>query len=551
MPWVWGHLLEARRRQQVPASAEGSETGCVAKDSKGYLVWNTLRRILGGCTTKDARRITVWTRFDCGELAFICFTQVFGTLVSQNVWTLAFRISMAIAWVPIDVIVVLIFKRVVHAIMFVQGEAFTTWLTDTASPALARALLLEIVVLLMWVYASLIAPYPKANLVQAFTAMLAEGNSSAVLCTDDAAFQASFQLPFEFASNQEPLECDEPMCGYTSWWALCEARRLAPLAEHTTRIVRHLLFAIPILLFIGFSIIGSGRIARDHHKQLKLAGLAAPHILLIIALGLCKLCVVIFKVAMFLVQVPVLMSGRAPADPLVCMPSSACGSLSMAMYLGYAAIGLLPIDTLGRFLKQRSKRHRSYFLSYKQGDGNDGAVQMLATELRERGATNVWLDKLAEDRSEKGMVEGVRTSDVFVAIVSPAYFESSFCCLEMHTALKEDKAVLVVWNQSKHTVQSALGWLPGELSFLKNNELLPMQEDKQMAGTCADRIIAATAAPFALQPEQVPPMETFIQQGAPKQASGSSVEELRSTFEQRLEKLEEALTRPPALAALS
>ena len=32
-------------------------------------------------------------------------------------------------------------------------------------------------------------------------------------------------------------------------------------------------------------------------------------------------------------------------------------------------------------------------------------------------------------------------------------------CLDMHTALKEDKAVLVVWNQSKHTVQSALGRL--------------------------------------------------------------------------------------------
>merc|ERR1711935_1276196 len=76
--------------------------------------------------------------------------------------------------------------------------------------------------------------------------------------------------------------------------------------------------------------------------------------------------------------------------------------------------------------------------------------------------------------------------------------------------------VLVVWNQSKHTVQSALGWLPGKLSFLKTNELLPMQEDVQMAGPCANRIIAATATAdleatlkLTLKPEDVPAVETF------------------------------------------
>ena len=489
------------------------------------------------------REESVWTSFDCGEIAFACFTTALGTVVSPNAWTLAVRISLAIAWVPICLVVALIIKRVVHAIVFVQREAFSTWVTDTASPALARALLLEIVVLLMWVYSSLFAPYPKANMNGAFAAMLEKDNSSAIHCTDDAAFHASFQLPFEWNVNEEPLDCDEPMCGYTSWWALCEARRLAPLVAHTSNIVNYLLYAVPILSFLALSLIGSGRIARDRDHQLNLAGLVAPHILLIIVLGLCTLGVGIFMLAMFLVQVPLLMSGSAPADPLVCMPSSACGSLRMAIYLGYAAIGLLPIDTLGRFLKQRSNRSRSYFLSYKQDDGNDGAVQMLANGLRHHGAKKVWLDKLAEDRSEKGMVEGVKASDVFIAIVSPAYFESWFCCLEMHTAFKEDKPVLVVWNQSKHTVQSALDWLPGELSFLMNNELLPMQEDIQMAGPCANRILAATATAFTLKPEDVPAVETF-QQEKRDQASGSS------TLEQRLKLLEDALRNPLALGKL-
>jgi len=211
-------------------------------------------------------------------------------------------------------------------------------------------------------------------------------------------------------------------------------------------------------------------------------------------LSLCTLIVGIYFVAMFLVQAPLLMSGQAPTDPLVCMPSSVCGHLNLARYLGFAAVGLLPIDTLGRFLKQRSNRNRSYFLSYKQDDQNDGAVQMLYSLL-----PKCWLDKYAEDRSEEGMVAGVTNSDVFVAIISPKYFSSYFCCLEMYTALSQGKRILVAWNQSKFKeVQEALEWIPPELSMLKSSEnylfvLLPIEEDRKMAETCVTRIAAADA----------------------------------------------------------
>ena len=66
-----------------------------------------------------------------------------------------------------------------------------------------------------------------------------------------------------------------------------------------------------------------------------------------------------------------------------------------------------------------------------------------------------------------------------------------------------DAAIVVVWNQSKFTVQTALGWvqaLPqpelttGSTSLLRN-ELLPIQEDIQMAGTCAARIKEAKVKP--------------------------------------------------------
>ena len=170
-----------------------------------------------------------------------------------------------------------------------------------------------------------------------------------------------------------------------------------------------------------------------------------------------------------------------------------------------SSIGLLPIDTLGRFLKptrgaaapRRRHRNRSYFLSYKQDDKCDGAVQMLYRSLPKGSA---WLDKYAENRSEEGMVAGVTKSDIFVAIISPKYFSSYFCCLEMHTALSQGKRVLVVFNQSKFRVQDALGWIPPELSVLKNNELLPIQEDMQMAKTCAARIEAADIKPHSMRP---------------------------------------------------
>jgi hypothetical protein len=158
----------------------------------------------------------------------------------------------------------------------------------------------------------------------------------------------------------------------------------------------------------------------------------------------------------------------------------------VGLWLAGAIFLLLPVDTLGRFLKQRSNRSRSYFLSYKQDDQNDGAVQMVHSLLPKS-----WLDKYADNRSEEGMVAGVTESDVFVAMISPKYFSSYFCCLEMHTALSQDKRILVVWNQSKFRVQDALGWIPPELSMLKSNELLPIQEDIQMATTCVARIEVA------------------------------------------------------------
>ena len=119
-----------------------------------------------------------------------------------------------------------------------QGQNFPAWVTDKAGPVLFRALSFEVVLLLMWLYATMFAPYPKADLDAAFTIMLGKGNNSEVSCGDEGEFWASFTLPFEWGPDREPLDCNEPTCGYKSWQALCEARRLAPLALATRGVSR-------------------------------------------------------------------------------------------------------------------------------------------------------------------------------------------------------------------------------------------------------------------------------------------------------------------------
>jgi hypothetical protein len=422
---LWGQLLEARRRQMVTSASEESQKSRWAST-------------LGGCTTKDAKSMKVWTRFDCVEGACVCVGNVVGTLLSRIEYTLATRITWAIAWVPITFASICIIKRTVDTVVYTQGQTFPSWVTATASPLLFNALLFETILLIMWMYASLYAPYPKPELETALNVMLDTGDNHAVLCEDEAVFWASFSLPFEWNSGREPLDCDAPTCGYLSWQDLCDARRLAPLAKQTKDIIHYLLLAVPILLFLAISLMGSGRITRGQNGALNLAGLLAPHILLILVLGFCNVAIGIFFTAMFFVHVPLLMNGQVPKDPRVCMPSSACGHLwTLGTYLGIAAFGLLPIDTVGRFLKQRSRRSRSYFLSYKQDDQNDGAVQMLHSLLP---AGSCWLDKYASNRSKEGMVAGVTESDVFLAIISPNYFSSEYCCLEMACTPRSPRA---------------------------------------------------------------------------------------------------------------
>ena len=217
---IWSQILEARRRQRVPEATEGSVSASQ---------WASA---LGECTAKDVRSIRAWSRFGRFEAVVVGVSLYVGLLLTKYTLTLELRVLLGIALLPLLVVVIVIEKRMVHAVAYTQGNYFYAWVTDAAAPVLFKALLFEVVVLLMWFHASMYAPYPKPRTEFALSVMLAKGNNSLILCDDEPAFQASFSLPFEFNPGfEEPLECDEPFCGYATWQDLCQARRLAPLAD--------------------------------------------------------------------------------------------------------------------------------------------------------------------------------------------------------------------------------------------------------------------------------------------------------------------------------
>jgi len=82
-----------------------------------------------------------------------------------------------------------------------------------------------------------------------------------------------------------------------------------------------------------------------------------------------------------------------------------------------------------------------YFISYKTDDKNDGIVRDIFRDLPP--GEKHWLDKHAKDVSTKGMRMGIEEADAFLMVLSPKYFESEYCCMEVHRALTLGKPIMV------------------------------------------------------------------------------------------------------------
>ena len=475
---VVSHALEAGRRCKLPTPKQSDASTAQVAGLRGWFSWHL-----------NARSMLVWDAYDCAETTIISFCLACGNLGSQIIhrgWhdfaTAPEHIGIPVGMCVLSFVVAFIFKRVLSGITDVQRERMPAFVMGTAVPTLALALCFMLYLTLVYANAGLSYPYNffEENYM---ARMLAIGNNSRIQCDDEAAFwdtffirESAWELDLSKVSfGGRTYTCPEPLCGYRSWKDLCQTWRLSFVSLSTGQMFHSIVFTVPILAIIFIVLVGSGRIARTVDGELDLKRLLAPHILLILGLAAVSFFITLDHLSVFFLQAPLVMQGQALADPLAgCGPDSFCWFLAInlvSVWVACVAIFLLPIDTLKRVLSRYGNRKRTYFLSYKQNDGNDGAVQMLAILL---GTGSVWFDKYATDRSETGMVNGVTSQDIFVAILSPNYFQSKFCCLEMRTALKMGKPVLVVWNQSKSTVQTALGWVQAlpqpELAILLESE---------------------------------------------------------------------------------
>ena len=526
----------------------------------------------------NAKDMRVWTGVDALEAL------VHGALLAVAMYydvvdrypNIAGVFTLGYALIPI--VGGLIMKRIMYGVTEVQGRHISGWVTNTAV-LVCKTAAFNLLLLLGYVISS--AAYPYDLDTSALNQWLQEGNHSSLRCDNEAVFWATFVLPYTVRVGVDrTIECDEPLCGYRDWTALCQAVRNVGVHFTSSYATMVTVICSLLLVIIFFVLGGSDRISHKKDGSLDLQRLLEGHILVILACSGVMAIMTLLNVARLMVTTPLLLFAATPgfeAEPLAMLGEAKWTNIVYALALpgplifGAIAIALLPYDTLAKFMKGRRKR--SYFLSYKQNDGNDGAVPMLATLLREGGASGVWLDKLARDRSTDGMIEGVKESDVFVAVISPGYFASKYCCLEVHTALEEGKPIVMVWNQSKEKVQTALGWIPDQLKFLQKNELLPIQEDLQMATPCAARINDLKVDPFDLtsftgeQRSEVNEWYLTSQKpSSPLKTGGSSqtlahaanfvqglearrgqLDPATASLEARLKRLEDALQRPLAL----
>ena len=526
----------------------------------------------------NAKDMRVWTGVDALEAL------VHGALLAVAMYydvvdrypNIAGVFTLGYALIPI--VGGLIMKRIMYGVTEVQGRHISGWVTNTAV-LVCKTAAFNLLLLLGYVISS--AAYPYDLDTSALNQWLQEGNHSSLRCDNEAVFWATFELPYTVRVGVDrTIECDEPLCGYRDWTALCQAVRNVGVHFTSSYATMVTVICSLLLVIIFFVLGGSDRISHKKDGSLDLQRLLEGHILVILACSGVMAIMTLLNVARLMVTTPLLLFAATPgfeAEPLAMLGEAKWTNIVYALALpgplifGAIAIALLPYDTLAKFMKGRRKR--SYFLSYKQNDGNDGAVPMLATLLREGGASGVWLDKLARDRSTDGMIEGVKESDVFVAVISPGYFASKYCCLEVHTALEEGKPIVMVWNQSKEKVQTALGWIPDQLKFLQKNELLPIQEDLQMATPCAARINDLKVDPFDLTSftdEQLSEEKewylTSQKPSSPLKTGGSSqtlahaanfvqglearrgqLDPATASLEARLKRLEDALQRPLAL----
>ena len=85
----------------------------------------------------------------------------------------------------------------------------------------------------------------------------------------------------------------------------------------------------------------------------------------------------------------------------------------------------------------------NFFVSHVQADSKDIALDIFTSMKYENNKT-CWLDVKMAERDEEAMREGVRNSQIFLVIMSPAYFTRPFCVQELEWAVEYGKPIQII-----------------------------------------------------------------------------------------------------------
>ena len=155
-------------------------------------------------------------------------------------------------------------------------------------------------------------------------------------------------------------------------------------------------------------------------------------------------------------------------------------SSNLKNYLEYLENRLNTLEqNKNTIINQEASSNCDIFASYKQNNSSDAIAINIYYSMK-KFEIDVWLDKMRSDeRSESGMIQGVKSCNLFCAVISPDYFKSNFCILELKTAIKYSKKIALCFNGSKFKIQEALQWIPEVFSYLKRDEIIKLDEDNE------------------------------------------------------------------------
>merc|ERR1719419_2072384 len=143
---------------------------------------------------------------------------------------------------------------------------------------------------------------------------------------------------------------------------------------------------------------------------------------------------------------------------------------------------------------EKYRVRKGWFLSYKQKDGSTALVERLYMHLE----GDNWYDMMHKrERTRGAMIKGICRRDKFICFVSPHYFASEWCCMELTVAMSLGKIIVPVYNQDERTAGLSLGFVPECFKTLKERDFVGLFMDM---GPCLGQIkkIQASVAKGAI-----------------------------------------------------